>query len=584
MSVRVGKNEYEVDVVKMIRNNNMSDKRGKKDKEKDVYFMLDYFDLLFHKALTGDEKVYRKFWHIESDDSKDALAYKASYKTLSLYAEREEGSRSIWNRASASMSDMPFLGVIQINMVHHVYTEELEVENTLFNLEQEIIKQISENVTKEDSLRYRMYRSSTSSDFCLIVKSNKVENIFGISIMINNLVVDYCDYKFRFNTYTNIGIESGRDEDENFYTFSDEIIDMNSECEFALRFTASSKFAQNKYIDLAKEKECYITERMDGLFGRYDFMVRLCMKEFAKVFPVLCKSKLEGINKTDVSEYSTATLADLLCQGIETGEIQIINERALVPLAKIDFKSNNLQAESCERDIPLKGEEETLKEVVIKKGKEIQNKMNKFEEMGGEFIEERRAFIDICRELREVINTYVPQGMDHDSQVNWYILISDLGVVLDSIGDWEKFYKKLNNRDEKKLEREHFLSDLRVATEAISQYYKFLQNVNAQTWQSPIYEIQTQLDAEKMMIAYREFLYEYFCMYKKAYDNRPKFYPIIYPDMSIDKVYVQAPFKYRGKRDKKLLILSGLWKEGREMSIYQEKYCIKSSSRQCMKC
>lgn len=546
------KNEYEADVVKMIRNNNMADERIKNTS--DIYFMLDYFDLLFHKELLGDEKVYRKFWHIESDNSKEALAYKASYKTLSLYAKIQEGSCSIWERTSESMSSTPFLGVIQINMVHHVYKEELEVENVLVNLEKKIAKQISESVLGKNQLYYRMYRSSTSSDFCLIVKSNKVENIFRISVMINNLVVDYCNYKFRFNTYTNIGIESGRDKAGDFYTFPQEIVKMNNECKFSLRFTASSKFAQSKYFDSVKGKECYLAEHMDGLFGRYDFMVHLNMEEFAKVFPTLCKSKIAGINRTDATGGGADTLADLLCRGIEAGEIQIINERALVSLTNINFKSNDLHAEPGGQDIVLKGEEKTLKEVVKNKGEKIQERMNEFEKMRGEFIEERRAFIDICRELREVINTYVPQGMDHDSQVNWYILISDLGVVLDSIEDWKKFYGNLTDRNEKKHEREHFLSDLRVATEAISQYYKFLQNVNAQTWQSPIYEIQTQLDAEKMMIAYREFLYEFFCMYKNAYEDRPKFYPIIYPDMSIDKVYVQAPFKYRGKSDKKLLV------------------------------
>lgn len=117
--------------------------------------MLDYFDLLFHKELSGDEKVYRKFWHIESDNSKEALAYKASYKTLSLYAKIQEGSCSIWERTSESMSSTPFLGVIQINMVHHVYREELEVEHVLMNLEQKIVKQISESVLEKNQLYYR---------------------------------------------------------------------------------------------------------------------------------------------------------------------------------------------------------------------------------------------------------------------------------------------------------------------------------------------------------------------------------------------------------------------------------------------
>ena len=82
---------------------------------------------------------------------------------------------------------------------------------------------------------------------------------------------------------------------------------------------------------------------------------------------------------------------------------------------------------------------------------------------------------------------------------------------------------------------------------AINRYYKFLQNVNAQTWQSPLYEIQTQLDAEKMMIAYREFLYEYFFDYKEHYKDdkepRPMLYPILYPDMAIDIACAMAVFQ-----------------------------------------
>ena len=97
----------------------------------------------------------------------------------------------------------------------------------------------------------------------------------------------------------------------------------------------------------------------------------------------------------------------------------------------------------------------------------------------------------------------------------------------------------------------HFLNDLRLIIDAIDQYYKFLQNVNAQTRQSPLYEIQTQLDAEKMMIAYREFLYEYFYHYRESYkgtgDERPMLYPIVYPTMLTDVACAMKVFQKRKK-------------------------------------
>ncbi|MDE5931990.1 MAG: hypothetical protein K2H40_05835, partial [Lachnospiraceae bacterium] len=55
-----------------------------------------------------------------------------------------------------------------------------------------------------------------------------------------------------------------------------------------------------------------------------------------------------------------------------------------------------------------------------------------------------------------------------------------------------------------------------------------------------------------MMIAYRELLYEYFSIYrsyfkeKKPLEERHKFYPLVYPDMSIDRACAMVPFLGEG--------------------------------------
>lgn len=545
------KKMYNVELVKMIRNNNMVINKKELMRDSDTYFMLDYFDLMFHKSFIGEEKEYKKFWNIEREISDETLEYKSAYKTLSLYIDCKNDKNEIWKREPHSFSATPFLGIIQINILYHIYKKELEVRPTLEHLETEIIKEVVVSSQNKPGLHFQMYRSSTSSDFCLIVRSNRIEDIFQISTLINNMIISYNETEFNFRTYTNVGIECVQNIDKKFQTFSEDIIELNNQCKFSIRFTTSNEFASKEYKSAEDGKVHYLIEHMSGLFGRYDFMVHLTMEEFARIYPVLCKSKVLG-NAEEKGAGEAHSLVELLVQGIENGEVQIINERVLVSLGTAGAGNSNV-AISQKKEL-LEAKEKKFSNVVRSVNRELGNSVKEFQKLEGEFIEERRVFIDISRELKEVINTYVPQGMDHDSHVNWLILISDLRVVFECINDWKDFYKNLKDETQKKEEREHFLDDLRLATEAINQYYKFLQNVNAQTWQSPLYEIQTQLDAEKMMIAYREFLYEYFCKYRESFKNRPMFYPIIYPDMATDIACVYVPFRSLGDSDKKLLI------------------------------
>lgn len=549
--------KYDVDVIKMIRNNNLVIDNEDVMQKGQVYFMLDYFDVMFHRSLRGEEKVYRKFWNIESEMTQDELAYKAAYKTLSLYALKEAEETDIWACGEDECSHIPFLGIIQINIVHYIYMEKLEVEKTLDELECRIKESLEQLIVSYTNLKYRIYRSSTSSDFCLIIKNDCIENIFKISTFINNMVVSNGKNNFDFNTYTNIGIECARDVNNNFCTVSNAIVEKNSDCKFVVRFTASNEFAEKAYKSIKENQQYDFTDHMSGLFGRYDFSMTLSMEEFAQIYPTLCESKIGGRTSEKRVE-AKSSCVKLLQQEIANGEIQIVNERVLVPL--INGEEQDDIKENVNKKETLNEDKNNLRKIVKNNNEQIREKMQQLQNLEGTFIKERRAFIDVTRELKEMINTYVPQGLDHDSHVNWQILISDIDVLFACISKWEKSYENLSSETSRRKSRKHFLSDLRLVVEAINQYYKFIQNVNMQTWQSPLYEIQTQLDAEKLMIAYREFLYEYFCKYKNlmcgteaTHGKIPMFYPIVYPDASIRSACVASPFK-QVEGDKKLLV------------------------------
>ncbi len=564
---------YDVEVIRMLRNNNIA--TGKESMEgHDTYFMLDYFDLLFHRSLIKENKTYQEFWNIRYQEEKN-LEYKAAYKTLSLYAARGSGPKDIFkvqaSKEKSTLSSSPFLGIIQIDFVHGIYEKTPSTDETLFVCEKKISECLSKNVCTREGPCYRIYRSSTSGDFCLVVKSGIVEEIFRIATLINNLTISCKGEKFKFNTYTNIGIECSSDKNGGFCSFSEDTVQRNKKCIFALRFTTDSAFAQ-KLFAIMKKDEQILLGAMEGLFGRYDFLLHIPMEEFACLYSALCKSKLvrkdkeggieekkEDLQKAgDADKMEEGSIVRLLQTGIGEGRIKVINERALVPLSDHLFDLKEIQDISISPDGQMADQERRLKKNVAESSERFVKRAKGFQDMEKIFLEERRVFIDVSRELWEVINTYVPQGMEYDSHVNWQILISDLEVTFDYIQRWKENYDLCHDREECKDLRIHFLNDLRLLIDAIDQYYKFLQNVNAQTRQAPLYEIQTQLDAEKMMIAYREFLYGYFYHYRESYkgtgDERPMLYPIVYPNMLTDVACAMKVFQSEKGVDKQLLI------------------------------
>ena len=553
--------KYDVSILKLIRNNNIA--TGTEIvKDYDTYFMLDYFDLLCHRNLISGDKVYKKFWDFSDNRDIKKLNYKAACKMLSLYTKRGGNEDSIFHidENEGNLSRTPFLGVIQINIVHYIYSRKYGEEEFLEVCEERLRECVEQIISlSKEKCNYRLYRSSTSGDFCLIVKSAAINVVFKLASSINNLVIQYEEQDLILNTYTNLGIECLMDAKQNFYSFLPETVAKNQMYTFALRFTASNDYAKKLYDRISNtrhEKEIVI-EPMEGLFGRYDFLLYLSMPEFAEIYPTLCKSKIVGWDKEEVqAEKNASEFLALLQEGIWNGEIRVINERVLVPLEETFFNTHKLHNSFYGGNGYIGKKEQDIALSVQQVNQKFESEMKRFNELEQLFTEERRGFIDISRELWEVISTYVPQGMERDAHVNWQILVSDLSVTFECIHSWFDLYKRLQSDDERKLEREYFLTDLRRNVDAINRFYTFLQNVNAQTWQSPLYEIQTQLDVEKMMIAYREFLHEYFEIYNNINSgsgHKCMLNPIVYPDMMIDRACAMEPFK-RYDTETRLLI------------------------------
>ena len=140
--------------------------------------MFDYFDILIHKELKGEEKVYSNYFSIE-DTFEDDMDYKVSFKTLSLYcgADCDEnpftlGKTPPEDEAEATLSEIPFLGLIQISLCRENYEWKLvesykDVDEFLKRCEDKIMETVSnlDCFADQDLTVMQLYRSSTTGDF-----------------------------------------------------------------------------------------------------------------------------------------------------------------------------------------------------------------------------------------------------------------------------------------------------------------------------------------------------------------------------------------------------------------------------------
>lgn len=552
-----GRGKYSTYILELIRNNGITNADGKSVAEiksggevLSSFLMFDYFNILYCKELRGDEKKYLNYLSIENafeDTIQHNRDYKVSYKTLSLYcksnneqSESDENFPDIFsiNSTQERLSDIPFLGLIQISLCKDSYIrdnmEGIEIDSFLESCEKKIIE-IAEGYISSNA-RMKLFRSSTTGDFCLVLRTDSVKAIYNIAIALNG-TQNKPDEPVKMFTFTNVGIECNYSEGIGYATLDKKFVSSHPEIVIALRFSADEALQKRLQCYLKSKKNGKI-EMFKGLFGRYEYLLNIGLDVFAEIYPFLCEQKFgKSSHKKRKSE-----LENILREPC----VRDINERILVGLdSEISVeKDKNDSKESCGQ---------TDKAEVFDRNEKLFKKIKKLEEMKGIFQEEHFAFQDLIRGMKEIYKAFSSSGMDKESYINWLIFHEDMDILckcveqmLESYKNWEK--DKNISKSAKKGYRCTVLGDWRKNLQAINRYTTLVQNVNYQTYQAPIYEIQTQIDTEKAMVAYRE------CMRLYITDGIQKLskgeveemvYPIIYPDLSKDTVEIAAPFKVR---------------------------------------
>lgn len=559
-----GKEKYSTYILELIRNNGIVDREN--EITKCNFLLFDYFDLLDCRKLTGKDKKYLNYLSIKNvfeEDGEHVEDFKVSYKTLSLYCKSDEEQNDTAQENSdffsiqsegTTLSETPFLGIIQISLCRDNYIMDneqtmsgIDIDAFLKEREKHILSIADTYKLKDKEVRMRraLFRSSTTGDFCLAIRTNMIRIIYDIAIALNG-TQNNSDATYRMLTFTNVGIECKYVEEMGYATLDANVVQKNSE-RIALRFSADESVRQELENYIQSEKNTTV----EGLFGRYEYLLTIGMGEFADLYPFLCESKLgrtsENRNRTALETILSGALA------------RNINERILIELDQnIDVATKTLSAEMLWK---AKEKREKEREEVFNINKQLLKKIQDLKTHKNLFQEEHFAFQDLIRGMIEIYKSFSSAGMDQESYINWRVFHRDMDVLCRCIQDMVENYAGWDGKDREESDKKRYrgiiLKNWRENLNAINRYTTLVQNVNYQTYQSPSYEIQTQIDAEKEMVAYREAMELYITNATEALkaerrdEEESKVYPLIYPDLSKDKVTVTAPFMVK-KPDAKM--------------------------------
>lgn len=548
------KADYNVHNLTFLRNNSYPQEIIF-DKEQHYFFMMDYYNLLMEKKLEKETDGYMTL-----TGSLKAENNTVAKRSMGIYSGQTGKDEQLFKMASAeegTTSGMPFLGMIQVYIADYGWkikdtfsVSVNQAETILRAYEIEIENHMNRILENEDV--YHIYRTITSEDFCVIIRTSAIRKIYDAALKIMD--IRNRSNKRVFFTYTNIGIECVKcKKDDNassnlpFAYLHESVREKNQNVNFVLRFrienTALEEVQSLAYQQKNKDADSgnIIIEDVNGMIGRYDLVVRMTMDEFMEIYPYFCMN-VTG-DKSQMADLSSLTgrYSKILVQKMADGAIQTINTRMIVNLYAKE-KSGTQQASVSlidENDIQ---KIKTRTKYVMDLYKDFKKKND------NHFSADKYRYVELIRMLDKLIFSYENLAYETDTHINWFICSQYL----------ENFFQNMNaymNAIKENIELraiEKFLNEFQSFISAFDMYLRLLQGINQNTIQSPRYDISSPIDGQKFLMAYSEFIDSVHKEYREdnwdrkgslaCCEKRRIEKTIIYPDLTIKNLELMEVF------------------------------------------
>lgn len=547
------KADYNVHNLTFLRNNSYPQEIIF-DNEKHYFFMMDYYNLLMEKKLEKETDGYMTL-----AGSVKAENNTVAKRIMGIYSRKTEKDNQLFQITSSengTTSECPFLGIIQVYIADYGWKNTgtsgvsvQQAENFLELYETEIANDLNQILEETDV--YHIYRTITSEDFCVVIRTSTIRKIYHAALTIMDIRNE--SDKRVFFTYTNIGLEcikspnnENLSENRQFASLHESVREKNQNVSFVLRFrienAALEEIQALEYQQKNKGEEAgqIIIEDVNGMIGRYDLVVRLTMNEFMEIYPYFCMNVTGDKIQTANLNALQGRFSKILVEKMGDGSIQTINTRMIV----------NIYAQEKSEDkpvVPLFDEKDKSK--IKKRTKCVMTLYEKFKKKyENYFSADKYRYVELIRMLDKLIFSYENLAYEADTHINWFICSQYLENFFQNM----IFYMKTFNANIEPRAIEKFLDEFQSFISAFDMYLRLLQGINQNTIQSPRYDISSPIDGQKFLMAYSEFIDSVHEEYREdnwnskgslaCREKRRVEKTIIYPDLTIKNLQLMEVF------------------------------------------
>lgn len=553
----------DVRVVRLIRKEMGEWNKEKRDTEKLKLSFLatDYFDVMQVDKIEIENPEYQEnplaavmgIWPAEKPDEDEIVAHSYSLYFNGEMLEQEKGRA--WCGDPFVEEAMPVLSMIQVYITPDIMAHALpgasaaELINAIYDDLHEAIRQFREQ-HPDAVFKLRIFKTLSTGDFAIAVRSAKVETSFQISSAVRQRTIgrksDQNDLKLVMHkTYT-------------LLTFDNCALSVEEglgEGRFVLRGCYSNLYWRKKReIEQGLEdKNLWPDTELFGLNGRYDFSVRIREEEFKQLYPLIRKYKEgEPIPAVSLAEKQNISIVDYIGYLMSEGYLSYINERCLISQKQWTLQA--LEEKDClKMDFSSDFTGENL----------LENKINEFyTEVKEKYLHARKRLARIPARrknlmqytelLGKLVQLCYSINVSSDARVYAAALLEQLDVVIDSIHVYIKMYR---SEEVDESERENIFDLLEVyireSVQALDSYAKYIRNLNLQSIQTPNYNLESNMGMEKLLIGYSEMLDIFVKFYQRKYPfansggKARALLPIVVPalhkgDMSVEVLFMEG--------------------------------------------
>lgn len=502
------------------------------------YFAVDYFDMI----------------HVEDMDQKTAalsdcmgIQQKAnnkkgvSHQRYCLYSS-EQGLSDIFGKEES----YPVLMVIQLFINPNIYQATSFSDGEVFSGDN-WIKKLNALIKKQSiasKVKWKIYQLLTAGDLAVVVRCEKVHTAYDICTLIRSV---------RF------GVEGKEIEESVFYSYSvcgvldtvdqqtqkvaevcwQNCLDANDQVIVRIKYTQSFRKKLQKNPDL---KDRLLAEGAH-LIGRYDHQLSFSREEFQQLYPYIRQYKLEGKKiYIENTENLKSPKVRMLLEMMNEQYISYMNERLLLHYEQ-DLFLKGTEAETwmllCEK------EWNSLYNVNYQKIVRVKEKILKLEKQMRPYYQSARNLKEylrlagrLCRVLNEI--NKLPELRISTSNI-----LTQYETMIDSFA----YYVNNISGDRKKDHADTIEENLRYGIRALEIFIRYIRNVNLQTFQTPNYDLQTNVCIEKVLLAYSQFLKPLVDRRTMPYELPVRLQPMIVPSMGERDLSVVVPFHYCKRGD-----------------------------------